>query len=389
MKKWLGTYTVNGKTFTDKIQAILEANKTNADISWSFHEDKLRSVKWYIEPPLSLEAYYKLRAEQIRNEYDYVVVMFSGGADSRNIIKTFIKNNIKIDEVVSSAPETGLKNYQTNYKDTKSENTASEWDLSVYPVLKELANFYSEIKISINDLFKNILDYKTDEWLYQSSDWIHPSTVARYKLDNLKHLKNLAEQGKKIGIVYGIDKPYLVYEKDNWLTSVITDLAVNVPRNPFEFEYPNVDIVLFYYAVDLPELMVKQAHTLARWLNLPQNSNQKYFIYDNRPENEPFRNFVHEKVRNSHYQRAIIPCIYPDIDMSQTFQAHKSTNNFMANHDNWFYELHKDTKIYQMIDGDFKLFYKNIDSKYLNRNKTGFILFRQVFGLGKIERFFN
>jgi hypothetical protein len=389
MKKWLGTYTVNGKIFSDKIEAILEANKTLADINWSFHDEKLRKIKWYVEPELPLQTYYKLRAEQIRNEYDYVVIMFSGGADSRNIIQTFIKNNIKIDEVITSIPETGLNNYKINSQNINSENAASEWELSVYPVLKELSNFYPNIKITINDLFKNMLDYKSDEWLYQSSDWIHPSTVARYKLENLKHLKDLAEQGKKIGVIYGTDKPFLVYENNGWLTSVISDLAVNVARSPFDNDYPNVDIVLFYYTVDMPELMIKQSHVLARWINLPENNHIKYLIYDNRIGNETFKNTVYDKIQNSHYQREIIPCIYPDIDMKEIFQAHKSHQNFMAHHDNWFYELHKDTKIYQMINSDFQSFYKNIDSKYLNRNKTGFRLFRQAFGLGKIERFFN
>jgi len=389
MKSWLGSYTVNGKQYSDKIEAILEANKTLSDIQWNFHGEKLKKIKWYIEPQLPLETYYKIRAEQIRNEYDYVVVMFSGGADSRNVIKTFIKNNIQIDEVVSSVPETGLNNFKTNNQNTKAENAASEWDLAVYPVLKELANFYPKIKITINDLFKNILSYKTDHWLYQSSDWIHPSTVARYKLENIKHIKELAEKGKKIAIVYGIDKPYLVYEKENWLVTSISDLAINVPRNPFDNEYSNVDIVLFYYSVDLPELMVKQAHTLAKWINLPQNNYIKDLIYDNRIKNISNKMFEHSRIRNSHYEKSIIPCIYPEIDMENTFQAHKSQQMFMANHDNWFYELHKDTKIYEMMKSDFQLFYKNINHKYLNPNKTGFIVFRQFFGLGKIERFFN
>lgn len=389
MKKWLGVYTVNEKHFTDKIQAILEANKTLANITWTFHEEKLRTAKWYLEPELPLSSYYKIRAEQIRNEYDYVAIMFSGGSDSRNIIKTFTKNNIKVDEVISSVPETGLNNYLTNDKNISAENAASEWDLSVYPILKELSNFYPDIKITTNDLFKNILNYKTDEWLYQSSDWIHPSTVARYRLENLKHLKDLAEQGKRIAIVYGIDKPFLSYERDNWLASTIHDYTVNVPIYPFDNEYPNVDIVLFYYSVDFPELMIKQAHVLAKWINLPENSYIKYFIHDGRPENMAFINQNLARTKGNHYQRSITPCIYPDIDMTNVFQAFKPQQNFMANHDNWFYDLHKGTKIHQMIDSDFKLFYKNINAKYLNANKTGFAMFKQSFGLGKIEKFFN
>lgn len=384
-----GYYIVNGVKYFDKIQAILEANKTLADIEWNFHEEKLRSIKWYIEPPLPLTTYYKLRAEQIRNEYDYVVIMFSGGADSRNVINSFLNNGVKIDEIVSSIPETGLNNYQPNSQNLDAENAASEWELSVYPFLKNISNFYPNIKITSNDLFKNILDYKTDEWLYQSSDWIHPSTVARYKLENLKHIKNLAEQGKKIGIIYGIDKPFLTYENNNWLASTIYDLTVNVATKPFDNDYSNVDVVLFYYTADLPELMVKQAHVLARWLNLPQNKNIQKLIADNRPENRASMNYTSNRIRGSHYQKAIIPCIYPETNMQGVFQAHKSPHNFMASLDGWFYDLHKNTKIYQMIDSDFRLFYKNINEKYLNSDKTGFMMFKHIFGLGKIERFFN
>jgi len=48
----------------------------------------------------SLDFLYALRARQLREKYDYLVLYFSGGADSTNILKTFIDNNIFLDEIV-------------------------------------------------------------------------------------------------------------------------------------------------------------------------------------------------------------------------------------------------------------------------------------------------
>ena len=44
MKEYIGIYSVNNKIYTDKIEAILEANKTNADITWNFHNDEFKKT---------------------------------------------------------------------------------------------------------------------------------------------------------------------------------------------------------------------------------------------------------------------------------------------------------------------------------------------------------
>ena len=70
MKEYIGIYSVNNKIYTDKIEAILEANKTNADITWNFHNDEFKKINWTTEPELTLSDLYKLRAQQIRDSYD-------------------------------------------------------------------------------------------------------------------------------------------------------------------------------------------------------------------------------------------------------------------------------------------------------------------------------
>jgi len=139
----LGNYIVNGQRYTNKIQAILEAQKTLADITWDFHNDFFNKIDWTIEPQLSLPQMYKIRAQQIRDQYDYIVIMFSGGADSTNVLYSFLDNNIRVDEIVSSAPMSGLNNWNWNDQDTSVNNTISETKYALFPILDEVAVKFS------------------------------------------------------------------------------------------------------------------------------------------------------------------------------------------------------------------------------------------------------
>ena len=77
LKTEVGHYTANGKIFQTKFEAVLEAQSSNTPLSWYFHDDVLNKVDWKTEPDLSIDALYKIRAEQIRNAYDYAIVFCS------------------------------------------------------------------------------------------------------------------------------------------------------------------------------------------------------------------------------------------------------------------------------------------------------------------------
>lgn len=384
MKDHLGVYTVNGKAFTDKIEAILEANQTGADIAWDFHQDRFRKIDWWKEPEISLRELYKIRAQQIRDEYDYIVIMFSGGADSTNVLHSFISNNIYVEEIVAGVPLSGLRNFKAT-TDQSSNNNASEWLLTTMPHLHEVAMLHPNIKISINDFFETMLEFKTDEWLYHSSDFIHPTTTARYKLDNLTHIKKLAEQGKKIAIVYGVDKPAVNFWEGKFVCSIF-DTGINTPRQPFDIDYPNVDITLFYSTPNMPQILAKEAHEVAKVVHLPQYKHIRDNMYDH-----TWPLAQKSKCENTLFQRGIIPIIYPDINPN-VFQTHKSRNLFMADHDNWFYKAHSNTRLFQLTQSDFNNFVKSIKPKYLrgpHSSGAGFIPFSNHYTIGRIEDFSN
>lgn len=380
----LGYYKVNEKIFLDKIEAILEANTTLSDISWHFNEDVFKSVNWKENPSTSLDEYYKIRCLQIREKYDYVIIMASGGADSTNVVWSFLNNGILVDEVVAAAPVSGLKNFDYTSSDNSTANTISETKYAQLPLLDEISALHPYVKITLNDYFDDIVNYNTDEWLYKSADWIHPTTVARYSLEKFKHLKDLAESGKRIGIVYGIDKPFTAIGKDGSIYLTFSDSTVNVQRPAFEKNYPNVENVLFYHTPELPQMVVKQAHTVCNWFFKPENKQNLKFFYDRRTMST--WSFERNRHRHSIYERMIIPLIYPTT-VKSVFQGGKPTRMFLADHDDWFYKLHKNTRPYEMIVSDFNNFYKNIDKKYLNSSKTGFDIYINYYPIGHVDQF--
>jgi len=384
-----GHYSVNNKVFISKIEAVLEAQKTLTEIRWNFHRDVFNQIDWLTEPALSLDELYRLRAQQIRDSYDYVIVMCSGGADSTNVIKSFLNNGIHVDEVIGSAPMSGLSNWDWNDKDTSASNTMSETKYALFPLLHEISVNFPKVKVTINDFFEDIINSKTDDWLYKCPDWITPSVTGKGDLNKFKYLKDMAEAGKRIGIVWGCDKPLLRYDEHGNVYTMITDLGVNNVVLPFDILYPNVNRILFYWGPEMPEVLVKQSHVTAKYIHKKEN---RWLVDAVRNMGNP--GFWKSKDPNDSavvnikgdYQRGIVPAIYPST-VTPVFQCQKSTVAFLPPQSSWFDQLHKDTRTSQLLESDFKLFYKNINPMYLSPQQTGFKLYTQRYKIGHYKQF--
>lgn len=376
-------YTVGNSIYVNKIEAVLAANLTQADIEWNFYPDKFGAYDWTLEPWKPLSDLYRERAQQIRDRYDYVVLLCSGGADSTNVLYSFLDNNIKVDEIIASAPMEGLRDYQFNNKDTSHHNTMSETFYTQLPLIQKIAQLHPEIKVTLNDYFGDILNYKSDKWILDCDDWIHPSSAARYRFEKHSHLRDLADKGKKVAFVYGIDKPNVIIGTDNSINLTFSDLAVNVMRPPFDREYPNVDNVMFYWDPDNLDCLAKQAHTTARWLFKPENSKALDYVFK---VAAPPPNFETFRARQSKYERAIVPCIYPDT-FRPIFQAEKPIKICLGEHDTWFYTHHSGTRSHEMMVSDTKNLFKNINRKYINKGKNGFKMYSAYYRIGEVSDF--
>ena len=113
-KDKFGFYQVGKLKFYSKFDAADLAARTNQSISWNFNDEVFGLYDWSTEPVASLPDLYRARAQQLRDQYDYLVLWYSGGADCDNILDTFVDNNIRLDEaagVINMAADSNKDGY--------------------------------------------------------------------------------------------------------------------------------------------------------------------------------------------------------------------------------------------------------------------------------------
>ena len=422
MKTEIGHYTVNGKIYPNKFDAVMAAKDTNSTIGWNFFDDVFSKVNWSIEPSQTLDELYRIRAQQIRDTYDYVIVFCSGGADSNNVIRTFLNNNIPVDEVIGLAPMSGLRNWDFNSQNLDESNTITETKFALLPLLNEISNINPKIKITVNDFFEDITKYKDEDWTYQSCGNI-VTVLTSHFTDVLKfpHIDKLINQNKRIALVYGTDKPIIRIADSGNLYFVFADSGINYLNMISDRERALVDRVLFYWSPDLPEILVKQSHVVAKTIIMPQYKHIKEYL-KTRPVTESIGSFADlikmqeskgdnpiskqdilkkfspfnkentmptEFTGKSIYQRTIIPFIYPSTYSKDLFQCQKvdADAGFFTKDQQWVHDLHKNTRVSEMVISGVNALYNSIPSRYLNMNGTGFINHIKYYQFGKITDF--
>jgi hypothetical protein len=260
-----GFYTVGNLKFYSKFDAAEVSARSGQPLRWHFNDDVFSRYDWTKEPIQSLTEIYKQRAQQLREKYDYLVLWYSSGSDSDNILRSFVDNNIQLDEVAS----------YTNLEATGDRN---DWlNGEIYNVagpriqkIKETSQPW--LKHTIIDLSKIIMDFFNNkvnkfDWIYNINSYLSPNNIIRtniveYHPDWLR----LMDQGKRVGFIWGVEKPKIVGINGKFSTMFmdIIDGAVT-PHLQFN-PRPGLFHELFYWAPDCPEMVIKQCHVIKKFL---------------------------------------------------------------------------------------------------------------------------
>lgn len=327
---YVGTYS---RPIYNKLHALELAQKTGSQIRWDFNDSAYNQINWQQEPAVGIDMLYLMRARQLRDRYDHLVLNFSGGSDSTNILYAFLKNNIHIDEIIVRHPESGLKNVNTNTQNKDSTNQISEFDYAVLPRLKWVADNFPNTKITIHDYFDSMVNEHIDEsWIYAAREFFHPGVIKRYSNLSMRSQLSMYDRGKTVGVIYGIDKPKLEYH-DGKYYAYFLDICPNVVVSEVA-DYTNITTELFYWTPDLPEIVVKQAHMIRRWLDI--NPQYRDLIESGKKVNSTIMSTVERVVA--------APVIYPSVE-HEIFQGNKIGNAVFSEHDSWFWNNHMDTGI--------------------------------------------
>jgi len=366
----LGFYTVAGQVFYSKPEALIAATKTGHFPQWNFNRQVFDALNWMHEPQTDLRTLYRLRAQQLRQTYDWIRVEASGGGDSTTAVLSFLNNGIHLDEVVFRYPKTGEKDVHNDPFNTKCENTLSEWEFAARPLLQWIATHHPQTQITVHDYSETMLQSNADEtWVFNSKDFFQPGHA--FKHDNISlidHRKH-ADTGKQICVLYGIDKPKICIRDGKWYVYFM-DLQANF-SNSVVYEYSNITNEYFYWTPDLPEIVHKQAHIIKNWFGLPNNQFLQYLV----------RWPNHSIANRTAYEAMVKPLLYPDYDPA-TFQVAKPTNSFYNEMDYWFYKNFQDTHIYRVWQAGLELLVNSIDAKYFNTEMgrpVGFVGFISPF----------
>lgn len=258
-----GIYYVNGVSFLNRSDALIYASTlgVNAKIVWDYHDDVFSKVDWKKPVNYSLEEMYKMRAQQIRDTYDHVVLNFSGGVDSTNALLSFIDNGIHLDEVIMYAPTqtTFYNNFDARL------NPYNEIYLAAIPFLKKFLN-NSKTRVRVIDMQEMSNRFFSSNIVSQfyKINAISPNVTARLgAIITDEYWNTLYSAGKKVAHVTGQDKPIINYQNQKYTFSFnnemippyyelssSTEEAEKIKKHVF-FEY-------FYHSPTFPLLLVKQ-----------------------------------------------------------------------------------------------------------------------------------
>lgn len=381
IEKKIGYYVCDGISFQSKVDALLYSKTTNKPVEWIFFQDEFSKYNWQIEPEESLDDLYDRRAKQLRDKYDYIAICFSGGADSNNMVQSFIRQGLHIDEILTAHNMDAAK--KTTFLDPNvksSSNFAAEHALQAVPRLNEFKNIIPRTKITIIDnseLPLHVMSSFNDEsWIKNKSDALSITTLYRFNIFNSDEFRKRVEGKKNIAILIGIDKPKTVIRPDGLYIS-FNDVTINAPGasiNGFNGEYDNINIEPFYWSPDSLPILCKQAHTIKRWLE-QHKLRQQYWTSIG----------LTQRV----YQEACLRNVLYTTWNDDWFQAYKSTNWWQSDVDGWFRNDPELSREFQIWKSGIDYLNNILGPSHIRYNQKGepegFHVFAQNYFIGKLK----
>jgi len=326
----LGYYLVGKNKFYNKTSALIESYQTRYEPVWVFNNDVYGSIDWTVPITEDLASIYRRRAQQLRDQYDHLVLYFSGGADSINILHAFIDNNIFLDEIVFQYPKEIEKIF--NNDDLSNANFYSEIQYSALPILNNLKHkISSKTQVRHQDFSKPLIELlKHDDWFEKKhmGSNITISGIARQATQDIEsHILDLCDRNKTVAQILGIDKPLVYFDGVNYFAYFIDLSATHCPPinrdNTQDLYSTFYQTEFFYWTPSMPEIVVKQAQEIKRHCEI-----------------DTAKKMLWARSRTTHiseYRDVMHPIIYPS-SSTPLFQTTKPLSKVIREQDRWFWE---------------------------------------------------
>ena len=281
-----GDHYVDGRYYDTKL-AALDAAKGNIDlVEYRFNDHIYDRFDWTKDPfpDLSLWDLYRLRAQEIRDTHDYVVLQCSGGPDSQNMLEAFVYNGIRVDEIIN------VNSYHTTKVVQGTINNA-DYFFNLVPLLNNLEKTYNfKPKITIVDEVETVQKHWQNMYARGREDicWDFggPTSVftRAHSAMYVPHLWQMLMDGRKVALVAGADKPAASLIKGRYAIQFTNIIESNYREIAKEFGFANLDFWhWFYHAPTTAPIVIKQAHLLKNFVD--QNPEPEYYEPMNQGKN--------------------------------------------------------------------------------------------------------
>jgi len=334
-----GYYEVDGiKTFS-KFEAYKFAGNDINKVKFIYNEDVMDQQDWTTEPSEDIYDLYAERARQLRGQYDYLVLLYSGGIDSHTVLKSFLDNNIHLDEICSF----------TNTKVDKTEKFNQEIFNAAVPFVNTLNLTKLGTKFRLFDISDLVINQFNDEFHFENhhlynqgvgNNWNNATRSHLLKSKIQDHM-TLTEQGKTVCYIYGYDKPFLMYNNNKYsiyFVDNLIDLNMRqyVNRKMLVSKFANFYDEPFYTCREFPKILIKQAHLLFKLIKTVSTTDPRLQSQDEVPTPGPF--VVHHRAEYFRFlsKKMVDGAIYPQANLLQFGDDKTRDSILLTSKDNWF-----------------------------------------------------
>lgn len=274
-----GYYKVGNQYFNHKVNALKAASVSKLPVTWDFNSAVYQHQAQKPRLNVALTDLYAQRAQQLRDQYDYIILAYSGGADSDQMLRSFLHSGIHIDEVWCDWPHLLVEKSGWRWDGTNGEhNIHMEYLDVIRPTLQWLSQQHPEIKIHQSDSFAHLPILESNDVVDLIGDFGPTAYTGftRYLYIN-RYASALRAKGRKVAVVLGVDK-CVPAKQGSDIGFAFNDYSIWIKSqmsltDPVIYEY-------FYWTPRMPEIAVEQAHKIwdilrlnpeqtDRWLSKP------------------------------------------------------------------------------------------------------------------------
>lgn len=193
-------YRVGGQFFYNVYLALREVQRTGQPLEFYCRDATNDQYNWAHEPEASMDDLMAAYAHRLREQYDRLILLWSGGTDSHTIYNIFRRERIRIDEILIKA-SAHLEQYPDSHVTWMRKN---HWDPHTRIT-----------RYDQNDTELRGIDCANEDWVWKSKGdllMFGMSTGA----EGVKHLIERNHAGTRWTAIAGYEKPRLVYRQGRW-----------------------------------------------------------------------------------------------------------------------------------------------------------------------------